>query len=71
MGIMPYHLEKGHYLLLLEDTLNEGIEAVVDDDSAVTFPGLARRYSMLEYMRWSRRPSVRSAPTARPRPAAR
>ena len=41
MGIMPYHLEKGHYLLLLEDTLNEGIEAVVDDDAAVTFPGLA------------------------------
>ena len=51
MGKMPYHLEKGHYLLLLEATLNEGIEAVVDDDAAITFPGLARRYSMLEYMR--------------------
>ena len=51
MGLMPYHLEKGHFLLLLEDTLNEGIEAVVDNDSVVTFPGLARRYSMLEYMR--------------------
>ncbi|HEX2782489.1 MAG TPA: hypothetical protein VHN36_02815 [Ilumatobacteraceae bacterium] len=48
---MPYHLEKGHYLLLLEATLNEGIEAVVDDDTEVSFPGLARRYSMLEYMR--------------------
>jgi hypothetical protein len=48
---MPYHLEKGRYLLLLEDTLNEGIEAVVDDDAVNTFPGLARRYSMLEYMR--------------------
>ena len=48
MGLMPYHLEKGHYLLLLEETLNEGIEAVVDDDAAITFPGLARRYSMLE-----------------------
>ena len=51
MGKMPYHLEKGHYLLLLEETLNEGIEAIVDDDDAITFPGLARRYSMLEYMR--------------------
>ncbi len=51
MGIMPYHLEKGHYLLLLEETLNEGIEAVVDDDTATTFPGLDRRYSMLEHMR--------------------
>ena len=51
MGKMPYHLEKGHYLLLLEATLNEGIEAVVDDDTEVTFPGLARRCSMLEYMR--------------------
>ena len=51
MGHMPYHLEKGHYLLLVEATLNEGIEAVVDDDSEVSFPGLARRYSMLEYMR--------------------
>lgn len=51
MGKMPYHLEKGHYLLLLEATLNEGIEAVVDDDTEVSFPGLARRYSMLEYMR--------------------
>jgi hypothetical protein len=51
MGKMPYHLEKGHYLLLLEATLNEGIEAVVDDDAALTFPGLARRYSMLEHMR--------------------
>ena len=51
MGLMPYHLEKGHYLLLLEETLNEGIEAVVDDNAAVTFPGLARRYSMLQYMR--------------------
>ena len=39
VGIMPYHLEKGHYLLLLEETLNEGIEAVVDDDTAITFPG--------------------------------
>ena len=36
---------------MLEDTLNEGIEVVVDDDAAVTFPGLSRRYSMLEYMR--------------------
>ena len=51
MGIMPYHQEKGHYLLLLEETLNEGIEAVVDDDTATTFPGLDRRYSMLEHMR--------------------
>ena len=51
MGHMPYHMEKGHYLLLLEATLNEGIEAVVDDDAAITFPGLARRYSMLQYMR--------------------
>ncbi len=51
MGLMPYHLEKGHFLLLLEDTLNEGIEAVVDNNSAITFPGLTRRYSMLEYMR--------------------
>jgi hypothetical protein len=51
VGVMPYHLEKGHYLLLLEATLNEGIEAVVDDDAAITFPGLSRRYSMLEYMR--------------------
>jgi hypothetical protein len=51
VGLMPYHLEKGHYLLLIEATLNEGIEAVVDDDSETTFPGLARRYSMLEYMR--------------------
>jgi hypothetical protein len=48
---MPYHLEKGHYLLLLEATLNEGIEAVVDDDAHATFPGLSRRYSMLQYMR--------------------
>ena len=51
MGMMPYHLEKGHYLLLLEATLNEGIEAVVDDDYGHHLPGLARRYSMLEYMR--------------------
>ena len=51
MGLMPYHLEKGHYLLLVEETLNEGIEAVVDDNAITTFPGLARRYSMLEYMR--------------------
>lgn len=51
MGKMPYHLEKGHFLLLLEDTLNEGIEAVVDDDTVESFPGLERRYSMLEYMR--------------------
>jgi hypothetical protein len=51
VGKMPYHLEKGHYLLLLEATLNEGIEAVVDDDTEISFPGLARRYSMLEYMR--------------------
>lgn len=51
MGIMPYHLEKGHYLLLLEVTLNEGIEAAVDDDNVTTFPGLDRRYSMLEHMR--------------------
>lgn len=51
MGIMPYHLEKGHYLLLLEETLNEGIESVVDNHWVVKFPGLARRYSMLEYMR--------------------
>jgi hypothetical protein len=51
MGLMPYHLEKGHFLLLLEDTLNEGIEAVVDDDTVASFPGLVRRYSMLEYMR--------------------
>ena len=48
---MPYHLEKGHYLLLLEATLNEGIEAVVDDDTVTAFPGLDRRYSMLEHMR--------------------
>src|SRR3954468_9657186 len=51
VGLMPYHLEKGHFLLLLEDTLNEGIEAVVDNDAVVTFPGLTRRYSMLDYMR--------------------
>ena len=51
MGIMPYHLEKGHYLLLIEETLNEGIEAAVDDDAVTTFAGLARRYSMLECMR--------------------
>ena len=51
MGVMPYHLEKGHYLLLIEATLNEGIEAVVDNNGETTFPGLARRYSMLEYMR--------------------
>jgi hypothetical protein len=51
MGHMPYHLEKGRFLLLIEDTLNEGIEAVVDNDAAITFPGLRRRYSMLEYMR--------------------
>ena len=51
MGVMPYHLEKGHYLLLIEATLNEGIEEVVDNDAAITFPGLARRYSMLQYMR--------------------
>ena len=51
MGLMPYHLEKGHFLLLLEDTLNQGIEAVVDDDSIASFPGLERRYSMLDYMR--------------------
>ena len=51
MGHMPYHLEKGHYLLLLEATLNEGIEAVVDDDTTTDFAGLARRYSMLAYMR--------------------
>jgi hypothetical protein len=51
VGVMPYHLEKGHFLLLLEDTLNEGIEAIVDNDDEVTFPGLLRRYSMLEYMR--------------------
>jgi len=38
VGLMPYHLEKGHFLLLLEDTLNEGIEAVVDNNSAITFP---------------------------------
>jgi hypothetical protein len=48
---MPYHLEKGRYLQLIEDTLNEGIEAVVDNNSAITFSGLTRRYSMLEYMR--------------------
>jgi hypothetical protein len=48
---MPYHLEKGRYLQLIEDTLNEGIEAVVDNNSAVTFNGLLRRYSMLKYMR--------------------
>jgi hypothetical protein len=48
---MPYHLEKGHFLLLLEATLNEGIEAVVDDDEATWFAGLERRVSMLEYMR--------------------
>jgi hypothetical protein len=48
---MPYHLEKGHYLLLLEETLNEGIEAVVDDDTVTSFPGLSRRYSMLQHMR--------------------
>lgn len=40
MGVMPYHLEKGHYLLLIEATLNEGIEEVVDNDAAITFPGL-------------------------------
>ncbi|MGZ4679268.1 MAG: hypothetical protein ACXVIH_04465 [Ilumatobacteraceae bacterium] len=51
MGVMPYHLEKGHYLLLIEATLNEGIETVVDDDTTTEFAGLARRYSMLEYMR--------------------
>ena len=51
MGVMPYHFEKGHFLLLLEDTLNEGIEAVVDNNAAVNFPGLDRRYSMLDYMR--------------------
>ena len=51
MGKMPYHLEKGHYLLLLEETLNEGIEAVVDDDTITDFPGLSRRYSMLKHMR--------------------
>jgi hypothetical protein len=51
VGLMPYHLEKGHFLLLLEDTLNEGIEVVVDNDAAAAFPGLSRRYSMLEYMR--------------------
>ncbi|MGZ4738675.1 MAG: hypothetical protein ACXVLM_05490, partial [Ilumatobacteraceae bacterium] len=51
MGVMPYHLEKGHYLLLIEATLNEGIETVVDDDTTTDFAGLARRYSMLEYMR--------------------
>ena len=51
MGKMPYHLEKGHYLLLLEETLNEGIDAVVDDDTQTDFPGLARRCSMLEHMR--------------------
>ena len=40
-GRHAYHLEKGHYLFLLEETLNEGIEAVVDDDAAgVTFPDL-------------------------------
>jgi hypothetical protein len=48
---MPYHLEKGHYLLLLEETLNEGIDAVVDDDTETDFPGLARRRSMLAHMR--------------------
>jgi hypothetical protein len=48
---MPYHLEKGHYLLLIEATLNEGIEAVVDDDTVTAFPALDRRYSMLEHMR--------------------
>jgi hypothetical protein len=51
VGIMPYHLEKGRYLLLIEDCLNEGIEAVVDNDKAITFSGLTRRYSMLKYMR--------------------
>jgi hypothetical protein len=51
VGIMPYHLEKGHYLLLIEATLNEGIEAVVDHDAVINFPGLQRRYSMLRYMR--------------------
>ena len=60
MGVMPYHLEKGRYLQLIEDTLNEGIEAVVDNNSAITFPGLTRRYSMLAYMRDGRRPTVRS-----------
>src|ERR1043165_2603493 len=48
---MPYHLEKGHYLLLLEETLNEGIESVVDNHWLVKFPGLSRRDSMLEDMR--------------------
>jgi hypothetical protein len=51
VGVMPYHLEKGRYLQLIEDTLNEGIEAVVDNNKAITFSGLKRRYSMLEYMR--------------------
>ena len=69
MGVMPYHLEKGHYLLLLEATLNEGIEAVVDDDAAITFPGLHAAVFDAGVHALGRRSPVRSR-TVRRRPAA-
>ena len=68
MGLMPYHLEKGHYLLLLEETLNEGIEAVVDDDAAVTFPDLLVAIRCLSTC--ARSSLARAGLTASPRQAA-
>ena len=70
MGNMPYHLEKGHYLLLLEETLNEGIEAVVDDDDGDHLPGLGPPVFDARAHARRRCSTVRLDTTARARPAA-